>query len=386
MKKAIKMILGALLGVVVGHASFFAVIYMVDGKEAIGTLSKIPTNIPLLELIVPIAVAGMIMYVAVVLHIILHETGHMLGGLATGYRFFSIRFFKYTIVKTDSGLRLRRYSLAGTGGQCVMCIDPRKNTTDNVPYFWYNAGGVLMNIVLATASIAVLHFDATGMYGEMFFLAMSFCGVVFALLNGIPLNVGMGVNNDGRNILELHRNPRNRTIFMRSFQVVGEMGRGTRPKDMPDEWFSENLTDGADCYFTTMQHMSIAARLEDQGHFDEARTVYENLHTTLKKPAQLFSLEISGEHAMTELLTLGRTEVMKRIWTKQAEKYTRQNSRFSPVKLATLYAVELLYNHNTEKAQAIYDELHRRKDDFYLPGETATALFLAEHIKKTINN
>ena len=64
---------------------------------------------------------GMIMYfVTVYLQIIIHECGHMVFGLMSGYKFRSIRFGSFMIVSIEGKLRFKRYSLAGTGGQCLM--------------------------------------------------------------------------------------------------------------------------------------------------------------------------------------------------------------------------------------------------------------------------
>ena len=73
---------------------------------------------------------------------------------------------------------------------------------------------------------------------------------------------------------------------------------------------------------------------------------------------------------------------MEKLWTKQAAKYTTSNSKYSPSKLAALYAIELLHNKDEKKALKLYEELQRRKDMFYLPGEMAMALNVAEQIAK----
>lgn len=56
--------------------------------------------------------------------------------------------------------------------------------------------------------------------------------------------------------------------------------------------------------------------------------------------------------------------------------------KYSPCKLAALYAIELLHNKDENKALQLYEELQRRKAMFYLPGETAMALNVAEQIAK----
>ena len=96
----------------------------------------------------------------------------------------------------------------------------------------------------------------------------------------------------------------------------------------------------------------------------------------------LFALETVGEHIIAELLTQNRRDVVEKLWTKQAVKYTTSNSKYSPSKLVALYAIELLYNKDEKKALQLYEELQRRKDMFYLPGETAMALSIAEQIAK----
>ena len=56
--------------------------------------------------------------------------------------------------------------------------------------------------------------------------------------------------------------------------------------------------------------------------------------------------------------------------------------KYSPSKLTALYAIELLYNKYEKKALQLYEELLRRKDMFYMPGETAMVLNIVERIAK----
>ena len=96
----------------------------------------------------------------------------------------------------------------------------------------------------------------------------------------------------------------------------------------------------------------------------------------------LFALETVGEHIIAELLTQNRQDVVEKLWTKQAAKYTTSNSKYSPSKLAALYAIELLHNKYEKQALQLYEELQRRKDMFYMPGETAMVLNIVERIAK----
>ena len=56
------------------------------------------------------------MYGALTLQLIIHEAGHLVFGLATGYRFSSFRVFNLILLKEEGKLRFKKLSLAGTGG------------------------------------------------------------------------------------------------------------------------------------------------------------------------------------------------------------------------------------------------------------------------------
>ena len=381
MGKILKLLAGIFCGGLIGAAIAVLVAYLIDGKEALDVVSN---KVDAAKLAGSVALACVLAFVAFILQIMLHEVGHMIGGLATGYKFYSIRFFKYAIVKTDKGLSWRQYDIAGTVGQCVMFLD-KDIEQDSTPYFWYNAGGVVTNILLSVISIIVEKYTDMGVVGSSFFTLMAFVGIVMALLNGIPMNMGAGINNDGRNILMLSRSARNRRLFIRSFQIIGELGHGTRPKDMPKEWFCNEIPTGGNDYFGIVSYISYISLLEDEGHWDEARIAYEHIENIKPKLPLLFALETVGEHIIAELLTQNRRDVVEKLWTKQAAKYTTSNSKYSPCKLAALYAIELLHNKDEKKALQLYEELQRRKAMFYLPGETAMALNIVEQILQGCN-
>ena len=67
-----------------------------------------------------LALLFVLMYGFILLHIALHEAGHLVFGLLSGYSFCSYRIFSLMWIKEGEKLRLRRFSLAGTGGQCLL--------------------------------------------------------------------------------------------------------------------------------------------------------------------------------------------------------------------------------------------------------------------------
>lgn len=95
-----------------------------------------------------ISVVFLSLYVSLLLTTIIHEAGHLVMGLATGYKYLSFRIGSIVLQKTEQGLKFKKYSIAGTGGQCLM-IPPEVKNPEDVPYFWYNFGGGLFNLLTA---------------------------------------------------------------------------------------------------------------------------------------------------------------------------------------------------------------------------------------------
>lgn len=58
--------------------------------------------------------------------ILIHELGHLVMGLMTGYKFLSFRFLTFHVQHDENGkLKLFKQNIPGTMGQCLM-IPPNK--------------------------------------------------------------------------------------------------------------------------------------------------------------------------------------------------------------------------------------------------------------------
>lgn len=379
MKKIIKFISCLALGGAFGFGGarlIFWLAYM--GKESGTQVSRGHEGMEWGLLLLCISMAFVFMFVCAIIHTILHEAGHLIGGLATGYKLLSFRVFQFMLVKEDDGLRWKRFNISGTMGQCIM-IPPTDRRLEDTPYFWYNAGGVMVNLALLVISLMVLRLFSPGMVGMTFWLCMAMVGVYGALVNGIPYSFN-GISNDGRNLWLLHRHARNRKYFATMLLVAAEMSKGKRVSETPREWFvDEPLVNPSD-YFVMSNRIAYMALEEDLGHYDHAREMAEEMIGFGKKLPQLFALEIGGERVMLELMTLNRKEIVDELWTKPLQAYTKANSKYSPMKLAVLYAYELLQNNNAEVAGKYLQKLQENQQRFSMPGEAITALDICQQI------
>lgn len=93
----VSMIIGGVCGVLIAQNAEFSVErpekYMLD---------------------IAVQLAGML--VILMAHIAIHEAGHLIFGLLTGYGFSSYRLGSFMLLKENGKLRFRRLSIPGTGG------------------------------------------------------------------------------------------------------------------------------------------------------------------------------------------------------------------------------------------------------------------------------
>ena len=374
MKKILKLIGSLAIGTIIGLILAFLLILFIDGSE--GLSNAINKDVYASKIAISIACTFASLIITAILQFALHEVGHLLFGLASGYKFSSIRLYKYAIVKDDSGYHVKKFNTQGTGGQCIMTL-PEDTNPSRVPFFWYNAGGVIVNVVLVAISIVVLSCCDLGMVAESFFIMLAFTGAFIALTNGVPLSFN-GLCNDGRNILLLMRNKRSRRFFLRMMQTASELSRGKRLKDMPREWFEDIPVDSPKDYFLLANRINYAALLEDSGRFDEARRVYEEISSFGKDLPGMIKLEIGADHILMELLTTARHDIVETIYDKWLKAYINSSYKYSPIKTVALYALALHHDNDPVRAKQLLDELESHREDYLMPGEYLTAIYLAE--------
>ena len=171
MNKFIKGLLQILGIMIVGAIIGYSV-----GKIAGDSLSGVDApNIILL------LIAGVI---AFILQVIVHEAGHLVFGLLSGFKFISFRVFDLKIIKDENGkLKIRFERLAGTGGQCLMRA--HEYVEGKFKYKLYLLGGVVFNIVFSIVSWLILP--------SYYTLLFALIGFALAFLNLIPMGFNDGM-------------------------------------------------------------------------------------------------------------------------------------------------------------------------------------------------
>ena len=197
------------------------------------------------------------LYLSFFLQLILHEGGHLIGGLLSGYKFESFRIGGVLLTKLEGKLRIKWMPIAGTGGQCL--LSPPDLAPEDAPYLVYHAAGSAMNLLMA-----LLHIPLAFMPGvlRIYAICMIVVGLYFGILNGVPMRV-QGIDNDGMHIKSMRLDPTLRTVIFRQLQINAAQSAGRRLRDMPEEWF--------ETYAHAHLHGAMQfCRYMDQGAYDEA--------------------------------------------------------------------------------------------------------------------
>ena len=205
--------------------------------------------------------------VSILIHVPLHEIGHLVFGLISGYRFLSFRIGSFMLMRGERGLRFKRFSLFGTAGQCLMA--PRIANTEKMPTFIYNVGGGLMNLIVSVLMLGIGFILNDYKHLFVFSLCFAASGLNTALTNLIPMRIG-GIANDGYNTLTLMKNPAERKALSVQLAANEATAHGKRLSELPDEWFYE-IADGRKGIHTSAHAYLCAQRLLDFARLDEAK-------------------------------------------------------------------------------------------------------------------
>ena len=328
-------------------------------------------SVDLLKLFKAVVLCAVALVVGFLVHTVLHEAGHLLGGLLTGYRFLSFRIFNLCLQRDDSGLHWRYYDLGGTVGQCLM-TPPQKTP---MPYFWYNAGGVLVNLLICVLCACLLACVDLSMFGFSFCVMSLIVGAWLFFLNAIPMTVGFP--NDGKTILTLYRHPEQRRIFYAMLAVVTESARGKRLSEMPSEWFVSAPLTGQSTIMDVSARNLTYSWLMDNGQFDEAREMADEFLSLGEKVVpRVFRMEVVCDRLLLELMTLRREEVIRELWSKEQQKYVQAYKTSAPMKSALLFAYELYVHRDKEAALKHLEEVKSRQNRYTQLGDVGSALEL----------
>ncbi len=318
-----------------------------------------------------VAIVSLIVSLAIIVPI--HELGHLICGLLSGYKFVSFRIFNFTLLKEEGRFRIKKFAIAGTGGQCL--LTPPDLSLEKIPTGWYNFGGILANLILLIIVLPFFFLPLNPFATEALAI-FAMTDTIMILINGIPMQAG-GVGNDGYNMKLLKRNLLSKQGIVNQLRANALIQNGVRPKDMPDDLFSNPK----DINYKNALEVSIplmyASRLIDKMKYNEALAQIEELYSHKDDIMPLYVKEIACELAFLYLKT-GKIEEADKLLDKDLRKYIDMYRKMMSSKERLLVAIALYLDKDKAKAQELYDNFQSRQYKYLLQGEVKSDLALID--------
>ena len=325
------------------------------------------------------------LFIGLLLHIIIHEAGHLVCGLISGYTFVSFTVGNLMLIKENGKLKIKKFGIAGAGGQCLMSPPELKN--NSYPFVLYNLGGGLMNFLFSVGSV-VLFVALKGAFsfaGEVF-LPFAGVGVMLGAVNLLPLKMG-GVALDGHNIVSLRKREQARRAFWLVLTAHAQMALGGRCKDFPSEWFelSENY-DFNNPVLANAAAMGLS-RLIDSHDFNGAKILAEKILNKGDKLIELLKNEVRCELLFLEIIgepcQTARQEKADRLYTSELSKYIKA-SKTQLSKHRLMYAYEKLVSRDAQKEEKAFEAFQKACRAYPFSGDRESERELMEIVDNIV--
>lgn len=343
-KSSLLVILVSIFMMLIG---FFGGFFMMDYIEKSGNLKRFG--------FLYVFICFVFFYMVAFIQIVIHEAGHLVCGLISGYGFSSFRIGSFMWLKENGKIKFKRFSLAGTGGQCLMI--PPELVAGKMPYVLYNLGGSLANLITGLLCLG-LYFIAKDIPFLSDFLLINVCiGVAFALMNGIPIKSGM-VTNDGYNAFSLGKDKAAIKALWLQLKINEQVSKGVRLKNMSDNWFVPPADEEMKNNLVAAIGVFNCNRLMDAHKFEEADKLMEHYLSIDSEIIDLHRNLLICDRIFCELTSENRDDVIEDLYDKDYNKFVKAMKNFPSI-IRTEYAYALLYEKDKEKAKKIMEQFEK---------------------------
>ena len=220
-----------------------------------------------------------------------------------------------------------------------------------LPVVLYNLGGSILNLLSASLGILLWRLTQGMAFWPVVFLMFSLIGVIYALVNGIPLRLG-AVDNDGHNALALGKDPAALRSFWIQMKMAAMQAQGVRLRDMPEEWFEAPDEEGMKNSLVAVLAVFRCNRLMDEHRFQAAREEMAKLISGKNALMGIYHNLLTCDLIYCELLFENRPDRLERMLTKGQRKFMKSMKKYPSV-LRTQYAYALLGEGDRAKAEKL---------------------------------
>lgn len=338
---------------VIGYILAFVPFVALGAYAADTALNLVTNGNEALELmaVFGFVMVGMLFYY---LHIIIHEGGHLIGGLCTGWKFLSFRVGNLTLVNREGELKWKKHTVMGTGGQCLMI--PPKCGYEECPFFLYLFGGGAINIL--TGSIAFVIGMFAGDVGQVICNMFAIMGFTTGLTNLFPAKLG-GIANDGYQIFfELPGGKEAKKYIYCLLMANAVLTQADSTKALPEN-VRNIIMELDDNDLNNISAVNLlffkATILQEEERYEEAREIFQKI-IDMPDVLQLFKNEANCELLYYEIMGEWNEEKIEAIFDKKLQDYIKLTAMY-PSRKRLMYAYHLIYKGDEAEAEKEYQAL-----------------------------
>jgi len=217
------------------------------------------------------AVIVISLLLAFVTGIIVHEAGHLVGGLLTGWAFLYLRVGPFVWFRENERVKFR-FLPSPFVGECLMKPDEDEK---KFKFLLYNMGGVFGNLFLCIIA-GVFLMITSPWFVTMGLWTMLIINLIFAATNALPLVSGEAPT-DGANIREAMKSKRAQVALHKQFYINSEISEGRRYRDFDPEIFHVGERAAVNNYLIAFLVMLEAEYWFDIGEYEKAVEAIGNL-------------------------------------------------------------------------------------------------------------
>lgn len=288
------------------------------------------------------------------LQIAIHELGHLVFGLVTGYRFLSYRIFTWVVVRENGKIRLKRQTINEALAQCLM-VPKERWDEENYPFQLYLSGGVIFNALFSLAALLLLQ---TNIFYPIHVWLFAAIGLYLVFSNTIPKRM-----NDGNILKKCRQNKDYRKMMYHQLRTVSFLSEGKQLSQLPSESFA--LSNGVpmeDPFSLYVVRLEYYKHLE-QFDFDSAADLLER-QWQMKDQIELMDRIMIAAERLFCLSVQKQTEEARQLYYHPEIQHIL---KFEQVTFKRLFAAYYLYVEQNPAKAVVWCKagLHLLKSDFF---------------------
>ncbi len=253
-------VIGALAGALLG------VVGVVVGKAFAGDWIAARLALAPAGMAIRWAIALVAMFGAV----LVHELGHIVGGLSQGFRFMLLVVGPFKLARKDehAPVRLSLNTSLELAGGIAACIPQGEHALVQRTK-WMVLGGPLASVLLALVCGMLLTFTAPASWSALVLMTGA-VSAALAVVTLIPMRNGNFVT-DGKRFLQLHREGPEARRDAAQLAITVRLQSGTRVDDVPREQIAALLEPSDGSIMEFLGRTTAYTWLLGQGRVSEAR-------------------------------------------------------------------------------------------------------------------